>query len=252
MSALGASAAERWARLHVEAVGGAAGDMLLGALFDLGAPIEPVRRALASIDEPGLSLEVERVDVAGERACHVRSLCAAREPHGRHLDDILTIVGRADMTPRARDTARRIFELLAVAEAECHGERPGHVHLHEVGELDSILDVVGIAIAYDALGAPSLAVTPLPSGHGTIQSAHGLLPVPAPAVRVIVAKSGLELVEVSLAGETVTPTGAAALAVLATEPRKALLAPGAARGVGAGQRRFADRPNVVRVHGYRA
>jgi hypothetical protein len=124
------------------------------------------------------------------------------------------------------------------------------VHLHEVGALDSILDVVGIAVALESLGAPRVSSSAVPSGHGHVRAAHGELELPVPAVREIAARAGLPLIDVPVCGETVTPTGAAVLAVVCERFGPPPAAPAAAVGVGAGTRRFADRPNVVRVHGY--
>jgi uncharacterized protein (DUF111 family) len=245
-----AAPGRRFARVYLEAVGGLAGDMLLAALLDLGADAELVRDAIARMGEPGLSLEVSRVEVGGEAACHVRSITSSHGGHGRHLHEVLAVVDRAGLAPRAREAAGRIFDVLVRAEAESHGAPAHHVHLHEVGELDSILDVVGIAAAWDALGAPALDVGPLPSGQGTVETAHGTLKVPVPAVRAIARAAGIPLLDVPVRGETVTPTGIAAAAALGRAQGVPLSRRGDAVGVGAGTKRFPDRPNVVRLHGY--
>ncbi len=238
------------ASLHVEAVGGVAGDMLLAALLDLAGDPTPVEAAFASLALPGLALRSERVEVGGVKALSVRSLVAAPEPAFRHLDEILALIDQVRADEPAKALARRIFHILGEAESAVHGGAAGHVHLHEVGQLDSILDVLGIAVVFAALGSPAVTCGPLPSGHGQVRSAHGTLNLPAPAVRVIAETARLPLVPAPLVGETVTPTGIAALAalvqeVMATPPE------GASRvGVGAGQRRFGERPNIVRVYGY--
>jgi pyridinium-3,5-bisthiocarboxylic acid mononucleotide nickel chelatase len=237
---------------YVEAVGGVAGDMLLGAFIDLGADVEAIRAAVSSLGVPGLELEIAYSESQGERACTVRSMARQRSPHGRHLEDIFAILRRGEMTAPARATAERVFTILADAEGKSHGAHSHHVHLHEVGEIDSILDVAGIAVAYDNLGAPPLSVGALPSGCGTVDCAHGRLELPAPAVQHIAHSFGLDLVDVPVQGETVTPTGAAVLAALCRDVHAVLSRPGDRVGVGAGTRRFPDRPNVVRVHGYRA
>ena len=240
------------ARLYVEAVGGVAGDMLLAALISLGADLVAIRSALASLGEPGLDLQLSEVDVGGERACYVRSLPSRPDAHGRHLHEVLATIARGNMSAGARGLSERIFTLLGNAEAASHGEDIQHVHLHEVGAIDSVLDVVGIAVAYDSIGSPRVSVGPLPSGHGEVQCSHGRLAVPVPAVQYIVRQSGLVLVDVPVLGETITPTGAAALAVLGRDFGATLSGNGDCVGVGAGTRRFADRPNVLRLHGYHA
>lgn len=238
-----------FASLHLEPVGGVAGDMLLAALLDLGADVGAVRAALASIGDPDLALDVGYTEISGERACHVRSI-APRGAGVHHLEDVLVILERTEMNRRARDNAVAVFHLLAEAEAHSHGGTAAHVHLHEVGELDSILDVVGIAVAFDSLGAPPTTVGELPSGRGEVRTAHGTLRVPVPAVVHLARRLGLPLVDVAVEGETVTPTGAAALGVLAHRFGVPLARAGDRLGVGAGTRRFPNRPNVLRAHGY--
>lgn len=255
-------------RAVVEPVGGVTGDMLLGALIDAGADVTAIRCALESLGLTGLVLHTEVVQVEGERALHVRSLAPSSSQehhhHHHHLSDILELIERAEASPTARRRAQRIFGILGEAEARVHGGTPDTVHLHEVGELDSVLDVLGIAVALDTLGNPSVHSLPLPSGQGTVHTAHGELTCPVPAVVAIAETFSVPMVSVSLPGETITPTGIAALAeicegwlstkqgvdgddaIAPENPR-----PLAKRGVGAGTRRFVGVPNVVRVHTWR-
>jgi len=240
----------RFARLHVECVGGVAGDMLLAALIDLGADVDALRRDLASLGQAGLTLEVDEASLDGERALRVRSL-ATDGAHHRSLADILAVIDGGDISPAARARARAIFEIMAVAEAVVHSGTTETVHLHEVGALDSIMDVVGIAAALDLLGNPRLTASPIPSGGGTVQTSHGELAVPVPAVVEIATQHNVPLVDVPLRGETVTPTGIAVLAQACDDFVSEVASGAAAVGIGAGTRRFADRPNVVRVHGFK-
>jgi uncharacterized protein (DUF111 family) len=241
-------------RLHVEAEGGAAGDMLLGALVDLGADVAAIRRAFASFRVPGLELESRRVEVAGSwgsvAAVAVQSLAPAPEHHHTHLSDVQAMLAAADLPDAARQRALRVYRLLCQAEAEVHGGTADSVHLHEVGELDSVLDVVGIAVALHTLGEPRATCAPLPSGRGHVGSAHGRLAVPVPAVVAVARRAGLVLEPVDVEGETVTPTGAAVLAELCGRSEVAAVPRGARLGVGAGSRRFAGRANVVRIHAW--
>ncbi|MBI5509777.1 MAG: LarC family nickel insertion protein [Deltaproteobacteria bacterium] len=240
----------RLQRVHLQPIGGIAGDMLLAALCDLGADRKKIARAFASLGDPRLELELAAVEVGGERALALKSIPADNEPEHRHLDEILALVDRADVSARARRLARRIFLRLAHAEAGVHGGTVADVHLHEVGQLDSVLDVLGIAVAFDSLGWPRLTSAPLPVGRGTVDTRHGRLTVPVPAVRRIAATARIPLVRIPVAAETVTPTGIAALAEICdafvTVPR------GKPRrvGIGAGTRRFADRPNILRAYGF--
>ncbi|MEZ0311685.1 MAG: nickel insertion protein [Myxococcota bacterium] len=259
-----------FSRLHIEPVGGVAGDMLLAALIDLGADVAVVRSALAGFHEPGLSLTVDEVGVAGERALYVRSLLGVPQTrfhaaqtvplvgaaplHAHHLlGDVLGRVRRAALDSAVTERVTHIFTLLAEAEAVVHGGDAATVGLHEVGELDSIMDVVGISVALASLGVREVSCAPLPSGHGTVMSSHGELACPTPAVKIICDRYNVPLEPVDVVGETVTPTGAAVVAAVCEtftrEPKG--MATAVKVGVGAGTKRFPGRANVVRIHGWR-
>jgi uncharacterized protein (DUF111 family) len=226
--------------------------MTLAALCHLGGNRNAISAALASLAIDGLDLEVRQVEVDGGPACRVRSIPPAGEPHHRQLHQILALIERADASAAARGRARRIFEILAAAEAKVHGGDAADVHLHEVGQLDSVLDVLGIAVALDSLGNPELTCSALPVGHGTVETAHGRLSVPVPAVREIADRHGVPLVDVGVEGETVTPTGIAVVAEASKGYGEPPAGEPAGLGVGVGSRQFPGRPNVVRVHGFTA
>ncbi|MEE8408718.1 MAG: LarC family nickel insertion protein [Myxococcota bacterium] len=240
----------RFARLHIEAIGGVAGDMLLAAFIDLGADSLPITRALASLGISGLSLDVSRVELAGEAACSVRSIATTSTPAHHTLREITALIDRVDASAEARARARRVFSVLTEAEARVHGGTPESVHLHEVGQLDSVLDVLGIAIALHALGDPAMSCSALPSGHGTVETQHGRLDCPVPAVCEIATRAGIPLVDVPVVGETITPTGIAVVAEACERFGDAPAGDATGVGIGAGTRRFPDRPNIVRVVGY--
>ena len=242
----------RLQRIHLEPVGGVAGDMLLAALCDLGADRRKIERAFESLKAPGLVLSTRVVRVNGERALYVRSAPAAHDHEHRHLGEVLAVIDRAAATPAAKRLARRIFRRLAAAEGRVHGHEAGHVHLHEVGQLDSILDVLGIAVALDSLGRPRVTCAPLPVGSGTVETRHGRLRCPVPVVRDLARRHRVPLVRVPLTGETITPTGIAVVAEVCHQFVSRTRGQVARVGVGAGTRRFADRPNVVRVYGFAA
>ena len=237
------------ARIHLEPVGGVAGDMLLAALCDLGAETRLIRRAFASLQIPRLRLSTRRVRIQRERALAVRSIPGRDNPDHGHLDEILALITGAEASPRAKKLTRRIFRLLAAAEGRVHGHAAQHVHLHEVGQLDSILDVFGIAVALDVLGAPRVTCAPLPVGSGTVETRHGILRCPVPVVREIASRWRVPLVDIPVIGETVTPTGIAVLAAVCHRFRRSMLRRPVAVGVGAGTRRFEDLPNVLRAYG---
>ncbi len=237
-------------RLHIQPIGGVAGDMLLAALCDLGASQLALDSAFASLGISGLRFAIREVRLNGERALYVRSLRPRRDPACRHLDEVLEILERAEVAAPARALATRIFTRLAAAEAKVHGGGADHVHLHEVGQLDSILDVLGVAVAYVELGAPKVTCMPLPIGHGTVVTMHGQLTCPVPAVRALARQAHVPLVKVPLVGETVTPTGIAVVAELTSRYVHTPRGAPSQVGVGAGTRRFADRANVVRIQGF--
>lgn len=234
--------------VYLEPVGGVAGDMLLAALLDVGADIDAVRDALGSAGAPGLTLQTERVTVHDESALHVVSIVQKGKPAHRHLDDIEALLERMRLSAWARATSMQVFSVLADAEATVHGTSRAEVHLHEVGQLDSVLDIVGIVVALESLGRPRVTCAAVPSGRGQVQTSHGALDCPVPAVRALARRCDIPLVAVDVAHETVTPTGMAALVVLA---RFAAMRPSdniVRTGVGAGTRRFPDRPNVLRAY----
>lgn len=259
-----------YSRLHIEPIGGVAGDMMLAALIDLGADVAVVRSALAGFNEPGLRLSVDEVAVDGQRALYVRSLVGNAQQrfqsapksslvsttplHAHHLlGDVLGRVSRAGLDAAVTERVTHIFNLLAEAEAVVHGGDAGSVGLHEVGELDSIMDVVGISVALATLGVREVTCAPLPSGHGTVMTSHGELSCPTPAVRELCERHAVPLESVDVKGETVTPTGAAVVAAICHEFTTTPQGMGTAAriGVGAGTKRFPGRPNIVRVHGWR-
>ncbi|MEC4295583.1 nickel pincer cofactor biosynthesis protein LarC [Adlercreutzia shanghongiae] len=171
---------------------------------------------------------------------------SGHEHHHRGPAQIAEIIDGAAMTEGARAIAHRIFDYVAAAEARAHGVPLEQVHFHEVGAVDSIADIVAIAVAADDLSCDGVVVTDLPCGWGTVRCRHGLIPVPAPATAFIAEATGLPLAPVDVEGELVTPTGAAAAAALRT--RDALPERFAIRaiGMGAGKRAY-DTPGILRA-----
>ena len=166
----------------------------------------------------------------------------------RKLADVLDIIGRADLSSNARSIARRIFEVLADAEGAAHGKSRDEVHFHEVGSIDSIVDVVSCAVCFDDLGVDRVVVERLTEGHGTVRCAHGVLPVPVPAVTQIVGRFGIPLHRCGVAGELVTPTGAAIAAALRTDGRLPETFAIVKTGIGAGKRPYPGCPGILRAH----
>ena len=168
-----------------------------------------------------------------------------RHPRHRNLSDVEQLIERASVSARASDMARAVFRRLAEAEGQVHGEPADKVHFHEVGAVDAVVDILGSCIALERLGADEVVCSDLPMGHGTIRCEHGELPLPAPAVAAML--GGVPVRPVDVAGETVTPTGAALVTTLADRfgPMPSMTVE--AVGVGAGSRDYPALPNVVRA-----
>ncbi len=233
--------------LYVDPVGGVAGDMLLAALLDLGAPLAAVEAALSTLPLPpgAFTLSAERVAAGGLDAMRVTVTPAADPVHARTLADILALLAASGLAPRARERAVRVFERLAAAEARVHAVPVAAVHFHEVGAIDAIVDVAGTAAALEILGVDLLRFGLLAPGTGVIAAAHGPLPLPAPATLELLA--GIPIRLGGPPGEWVTPTAAAILTALGAPAAPDLVFQVERVGIGAGHRPRPDRPNVVRA-----
>jgi pyridinium-3,5-bisthiocarboxylic acid mononucleotide nickel chelatase len=235
--------------LYLDCFAGASGDMVLGALIDLGVPIEDLRRALGSLGlEEGFGIDAERVLRAGVSATKFR----VREPEGgpeahphRHLSGIEKLIQRSALSAGARARAIALFRRLGEAEAAIHDMPLEKVHLHEVGALDSIIDIVGAVHAFESLGIDDVVASPLNVGSGTVECAHGTFPVPAPATARLLA--GVPVYAKGPSVELVTPTGA--LLVSGFARSYGPLPPMAIDriGYGAGDRDVPGFPNVLRA-----
>lgn len=224
---------------------GISGDMTVAALLDLGASEARLDAALRSLQLPCVSWRFEPHRFITETPHH-----HAGEHHAhRNLPMVREIIERGDLTARAREIALRIFEVVATAEAAAHHCGIEEVHFHEVGADDSILDAVATGVLVDDLGEREAAFSILREGTGRIHCAHGELDVPVPAVREIVAKYGLPLVQTDEPTELVTPTGAAIAAALRTEPMLQRLPPNwLGLGYGEGSKELFSGPNRLTVY----
>jgi len=231
--------------LHFDPVGGVAGDMTVAALVDAGAGFAELERRLRASGLPlsGVSLEqLWRGGLAGARFV----VEAERQPAHRSWRDVRALLESAALPERARRLALSIFSELAQAESRVHGCPPDEVHFHEVGSMDSIVDIAAAALAADLLDVESASCGAVPVCAGTVSGSHGTLPLPAPATARLLL--GFTLLPIPGAIETVTPTGAAILRALCG-PRPAPLPPLRllAVGCGMGTSELPDRPNVLRV-----
>lgn len=241
--------------LALEPIGGIAGDMLLAALLHLGAPRSALDEGLAALADASGALDLRQVQVEVTKAAvngieglhvavRVPEETLQREPHHRPWREILALLARARLPERARSLAISAFSALAAAEGRVHGVPALEVYFHEVGALDSIVDLVGCALLVDALGPSRILALPPPSGGGIGRSAHGQIPLPAPATLEVLRGRALRP---SGPGERTTPTGAALIAAW-TEHASALPELIVERiGYGAGTKRWDDAPNLLRA-----
>lgn len=236
---------------YIEMVGGASGNMLLGALIDAGADAAQVERALRTIPVDGWTFERSRRAKCGIDAAYVDFAipgedCAPGEmvAHGHHLHDILAIIERSGLSARVRDRATAIYRRLAEAEALVHGSTVDHIHFHEVGQIDAILDVAGVCVALELLGIERVMCSAFPLGRGAISMHHGRYPNPPPATAELL--RGAPTIPVDVEGELVTTTAAAILATLVRDPGVRPAMRFERIGYGAGRSDFAV-PNVTRV-----
>jgi len=223
---------------------GIAGDMTLGALLGVGLDPDWLRALPGRLGLADVRVDIREV-LRGELVCWKVDFDIPPQPHGRHIAEIRQLVARSGAPPQVRERADAVFLAIATAEGEIHGMPAEEVHLHEVGAVDAILDVVGVVWGLAELAVEEVRCGALRTGDGTVRAAHGLLPVPAPAT--------LKLLEGHViqpgpegAGELVTPTGAGLVKVLSDGPPPARYIP-IRSGYGAGTKDFAGRANALRV-----
>jgi len=228
-----------------ECATGLSGDMTLAALIDAGADVAAVRKAIASLNLPDVVLRVETVIKGGFRSLHV--LVDHPEQHAhRHFTDIRRIIDQAsELTVRQKQLALQMFLAVAEAEARVHGSTVEKIHFHEVGAIDSIVDIVGVAVAFDLLGIDRVVCNAIPTGRGFVKIDHGICPIPAPGTAEIL--KGIPLADIPIDSELTTPTGAAIAKTLADSfgPMPAMTVE--AIGCGCGTKSFPDRANVLRI-----
>ncbi|MGH3670724.1 MAG: nickel pincer cofactor biosynthesis protein LarC [Pseudonocardiaceae bacterium] len=235
---------------YLDCTAGVAGDMLLGALLDAGAELATVRAAVSSLGIPGLDVELTQARRGGLRCAQAAVIRPCTDQPSRGLTAVLAAVEVAGLNPAAARLATTTFQLLADAEAAVHGIPAERVHFHEVGAADALADVVGTAVAAEQLGLLAegslVRCSALAAGSGSARSAHGTIPVPAPAVLQIAADRGLSLTGGNLAGERTTPTGAALVAAL-SNPGPLPPMTVETVGSGAGCQDSPERPNITRL-----
>src|SRR5262245_24475235 len=228
---------------YLDCASGISGDMTLGALVDAGADLSVIQAGIDSLGLPGCRLVRTEVKKKGFRATQITVEHEPEHKH-RHLHHITAMIDGSTLTTRQKELAKRIFQKLAEAEAKVHGSTIEKVHFHEVGAVDSIADIVGSAIGFDLLGIDRIECSPIPTGHGFVEIAHGRCSIPAPATGELL--RGVPLAPLDVEGELTTPTGASIAAALVEQfgPLPAMTVDRI--GYGAGQKDF-PQPNILRL-----
>lgn len=230
--------------LYFDCFAGASGDMILGAMVGAGVDPDFLRAQLSMLPVTGFSINFETVSRAGLSATYARVETADEHKH-RHLSDIQTIIEASALSDSVKQRAVQIFTRLAEAEARVHNEPIDHVHFHEVGALDAIVDVVGAAICFDAVKIERFIASPLHVGSGMVKMAHGQFPIPPPAVTELL--KGVPFYASDIRGELLTPTGAAIITTVCSAYGPVPEMTAEATAYGAGTRQYEDFPNVLRV-----
>ena len=253
--------------LYFECNSGISGDMAVAALIDLGADREKLLKVLGSISADGFKVEISDVVKNGVKCCDFNVILDEKhENHDhdtdylfghkhqhvhhhhehRNLGDILHIIGHTELSENAKNLAGKIFRVVAVAESKAHGVALEEVHFHEVGAVDSIVDIVAFAFCFDDLGIERVFIPSLTEGTGEIRCQHGILPIPVPAVVNIVQEYGISMKITDTKAELVTPTGAAIAAAVRTDetlPKEFKITK---TGLGAGKRNY-EKPSILRA-----
>ena len=257
--------------LYLECYSGISGDMAVAALIDLGVDHSSLLDALNSLNLDGYRVKISRVNKSGIDACDFNVILdkshenhdhdmeylhgpAHHEHHHEHshthehrnLESVQAIINSSGLNRRAKVTALKIFQVIAEAEAKAHNKPLNEVHFHEVGAVDSIVDITALAVCIDALDIQEVIVSELYEGQGTVRCQHGVLPVPVPAVANIVSAYGLPMHLMNIQGEFVTPTGAAIAAALGTGHQLPEHFRVLKTGIGAGKRNY-EKASILRA-----
>lgn len=231
---------------YFDCFSGISGDMTLGVLVDLGLKPEILKDELSKLNLDGYKINFNKVQKHGITATKVDIEFEDHDHHhGRHLSDIIKLISESQLNDDIKTIAKKIFTKLGEAEAKVHNVDIEKIHFHEVGAVDSILDIVGSAIGINILGIDKIFSSPLPLGQGFAKSSHGVIPIPAPATVELL--RGIPAKPTEIYAELVTPTGAAIISTLAEDfgPMPNMVIENV--GYGAGTKDFTEQPNLLRV-----
>ncbi len=230
--------------VYLDCHSGISGDMLLGSLLDAGLPFDLLQDELKTLPLAGYELKLSSFQDQGITGSRFEVIVDQHEQHARSFSDIVALLSSSTLSASIRDRATAVFRTLGEAEAKIHDVPLEQIHFHEVGAVDSIVDIVGSIIAFEQLGISHIYASPLPFTRGHVRMAHGLIPLPAPATLEILSIVRAPWIPSPIEGELVTPTGAAILATLAQFEMPAIAIEHI--GYGFGQKRFIW-PNCLRA-----
>ncbi|MEK6544994.1 MAG: nickel pincer cofactor biosynthesis protein LarC [Nitrospinota bacterium] len=231
---------------YFDCFSGISGDMVLGAMLDAGVDIESVKRELMKLNLDGYEIRVSKVDRNGLAGTKVDVVVdKEKHIHSANYGDIKKIIEKSGLSERIKNNSIRIFKRIAEAEAKIHNTPIDNIHFHEVGAVDSIIDVVGAAVCIDLLAIDEIISSPVNTGSGTVKTEHGLLPVPAPAAAEML--RGFPFYSSDIKFELATPTGVGIITTMAKEFNLMPLMKTTAIGYGAGSSNFLNLPNILRI-----
>ena len=232
---------------YFQCIGGASGDMVLSAIVDAGVPLGVITSALDAMNVTGVALSTEQSQRGGVVGTYVRVELDEQASESHRFDDFIAAVQSSELSSRVKEQSTAVFNRMADAEARVHRTSAEHLHLHELGTLDTLVDVVGGVVGLEHLGVERVFSSPFPMGTGVFRSAHGVLPVPSPATSALFTMADAPLIPAPnnpvRTGEMVTPTGAGIITTLAEfrQPRMSMQG----QGYGLGTRDPEEYPNVL-------
>lgn len=230
--------------LYFDCFAGASGDMILGALVDLGLDADELRSQIGLLGLKDYSIEFEKTDRSGISSTRAIVRVHEEKSH-RHLHNIVETISKSGVSDDVKTRSTAIFERLAAAEAKVHGIEVGKVHFHEVGAMDAIIDIVGACIGFEMLGIENFACSAIHVGSGFVEMEHGRFPVPPPAVAELL--NGFPIYSSDILGELITPTGAAIISTLCNSCGRMPEMVVEQSGYGAGSRQYEKFPNALRL-----
>ena len=231
---------------YFDTIAGISGDMTLGALISAGVPFDELNKELQALSIGGFELQARHIERNGMTGTKVDVVISEQPHYHRHIKDIEELIDKSSLAKNVKERSKKIFREVAIAESKVHSTTIEKVHFHEVGAIDSLVDIVGVSICLEKLGIQAVYSSPIKVGNGgTVKSQHGILPVPTPATMEILKDYPILLTDIPF--ELTTPTGAAIIKALSHGILSAEKIQISSIGYGAGEREIEQLPNLLRV-----